>query len=200
MLNAHARTLTDKAVVPVARGMARLGVTPNWLTFVGLLLTVAGVGIVLAGARVTGATVMAVGLLTDAFDGAVARERGSDSSFGAFYDSVADRVGDAAIFAGLAWLVLPEPWLFALSMVAFATAQLTSYIRAKAESLGWRATVGMLERAERLVIVLLALWFDVVPAALVVLAVGGTVTVCQRVWTVWDQAARPGLTRPWGGR
>lgn len=193
MLNAHARKLTDRAVLPIARGMARIGVTPNWLTFTGLALTVTGMGIVLAGAELPGAAVLAVGLLTDAFDGTVARVRGTDGPFGSFYDSVADRVGDAVIFGGLAWLVLPDPWLFAVAMVAFGTAMLTSYIRAKAESLGWSATVGVLERAERVIIVVLALAFDVVPLALVVLAVGGAVTVCQRVWTVWRQAGSPGF-------
>lgn len=193
MLNAHARKLTDRAVLPIARGMARAGVTPNWLTFVGLALTVTGMGVVLAGATVPGAAVLAVGLLTDAFDGSVARVRGIDGPFGSFYDSVADRVGDAVIFAGLAWLVLPDPWLFAAAMVAFGTAMLTSYIRAKAESLGWSATVGVFERAERVLLVVLALVFDFVGLAVVVLAVGGAITVGQRVWTVWRQAGSPGF-------
>lgn len=193
MLNAHARTLTDRLVMPIARALARLGFTPNWLTFLGMTLTVLGVALVLVGLRVTGALVLAVGLLTDAFDGSVARVRGSASSFGAFYDSVADRVGDAVVFGGLAWLMLPDPLLFALVMVAFSTATLTSYIRAKAESLGWTATVGVLERAERMMIVVAGLLFDIVPLALAVLALGGVITVLQRVWTVWRQAGSPGF-------
>jgi CDP-diacylglycerol---glycerol-3-phosphate 3-phosphatidyltransferase len=200
VLNAHARTLTDRVVVPIARGMARLGVTPNWLTFAGLALTLAGMGIVLAGRTVVGALVLAVGLLTDAFDGTVARVRGTASPFGAFYDSVADRIGDAVIFAGLAWMVLPQPWLFALAMVAFGSAMLTSYIRAKAESLGWTATVGFFERAERLIIVVLALLFDLVPIALGILAVGGSITVAQRFWVVWRQAGSPGAALRRGQR
>lgn len=195
MLNAYARTLTDRIVMPVARVLARLGVTPNWLTFAGLVLTVAGMAIALAGSRIAGALVLALGLAIDAFDGAVARARGSASDFGAFYDSVADRIGDAVIFAGLAWLMLPDPLLFAAAMAAWATASLTSYIRAKAESLGWTATVGIFERAERVTIVVAALLFDVVGLALVVLAVGGAITVVQRVLVVWRQAGRPGFVR-----
>lgn len=196
MLNAHARTLTDRLVMPVARALARIGVTPNWLTTLGLLLTVAGMGIVLGGARIAGALVLTVGLLIDALDGSVARVRGSESAFGSFFDSVADRVGDAVVFGGLAWLVLPDPLPFALAMTAFATASLTSYIRAKAESVGWQATVGIMERAERAIIVVAGLVFDLVPPALAVLAVGGAITVVQRLWTVWRQAGRAGQRAP----
>ena len=192
MPNAYVKSLTDRAVLPIARGMARIGITPNWLTFAGLVLTVAGMAIVLAGARITGAVVLAVGSLIDGFDGAVARQRNAVSAFGSFYDSVADRVGDAVIFAGLAWMVRDEPWLFSAAMLAFASALITSYVRAKAESLGWSATVGLVERPERLTVVVAALAFDVVAVGVVVLAVGGLVTVAQRVWTVWRQAGRPG--------
>lgn len=195
MLNAHARALTDRVVAPVGRGLARVGVTPNWLTFAGLVLTVTGMTVVLLGGRLAGAAVLAVGLLIDAVDGAVARARGSASQFGAFYDSVADRVGDAVVFAGLVWLVLPDPLLFAAGVTAWATASLTSYARAKAESLGWNATVGVIERPERMIIVVAGLVLDAVGPALAVLAVGGAVTVAQRVAVVWRQAGRPGFAR-----
>ena len=195
MLNAYARTLTDRIVIPIARGLVRIGITPNWLTFVGLLLTLVGVGVVLAGRPVAGATVMAAGLVLDAFDGAVARLRGTAGAFGSFYDSVADRIADAAVFGMLLWLVAPDPVGFTVAMVALVTAQLTPYVRAKAESLGWQATVGLLERAERLVIVLIGLWLGVIDLALWVLAIGGTITVTQRLVAVWRQAGRPGVRR-----
>ncbi|MFO8074924.1 MAG: CDP-alcohol phosphatidyltransferase family protein [Egibacteraceae bacterium] len=188
MLNAHARTLTDRLVQPVARALVRLGLTPNALTTAGLLVTLAGAAVVVTDRPVLGATIMAAGLVLDAFDGAVARLSGRCTPLGAFYDSVADRLADLAILGALVWLVLPSPLGFAVGMTALATALLTSYIRAKAESLGLDATVGVLERAERLVIVLLGLWLDLVALALWVLAVGGVVTVLQRVVVVWRQA------------
>ncbi len=188
MLNAHARTLTDRAVQPIGRVLARLGLTPNALTTAGLLVTLAGVAVVVSGRPVVGATVMAAGLVLDAFDGAVARLSGRSTLLGAFYDSVADRVADVAMLGALVWLVLPSPLGFAVGMTALATALLTSYVRAKAESLGLTATVGVLERAERVVIVLLGLWLDLVAVALWVLAIGGVVTVLQRVVVVWRQA------------
>lgn len=188
MLNAYARTLTDRVVQPIARALVRLGLTPNALTTAGLLLTLAGVAVVVLGRPVLGATVMAAGLLLDAFDGAVARLSGRSTLLGAFYDSVADRVADVAMLGALVWLVLPSPLGFAVGMTALATALLTSYVRAKAESLGLAATVGVLERAERVVIVLLGLWLDLVALALWVLAIGGVVTVLQRILVVWRQA------------
>jgi CDP-diacylglycerol--glycerol-3-phosphate 3-phosphatidyltransferase len=187
-LNAYARTATDRVVVPIARSLVRVGATANWLTFAGLVGTVLGTTIVLLGRPLAGALVCAGSCLVDAFDGSVARLRGSVSAFGSFYDSVTDRVSDAVIFGAAAWLVREEPVLFTLAIVALATAQITSYIRAKAESLGWDATVGLVERPERLIIVLVGIGFDVLGPALWVLAVGGLVTIAQRFRAVLRQA------------
>lgn len=189
-LNAYARTLTDRAVVPIGRGLVALGATANWITFVGLLLTLAGVAIVLAGSPFWGAAVVAVGAILDAFDGTVARLRGADSPFGSFYDSVTDRVGDAAILGAAVWLVRDDALLFAVAVVALTGAQITSYIRAKAESLGWQATVGIIERPERVLIVLVAIGLGFLPIALWILAIGSLVTIAQRLRAVVVQAGR----------
>jgi len=186
-INAYARAVTDRLVVPIARGLVRIGVTPNWLTFFGLVTTLFGVVAVLRYGRV-GAFVLALGTATDAFDGSVARLRSSASRFGAFYDSVTDRVSDAAILGAAVWLVRDDPLLFGVAMVALAGAQLTSYVRAKAESLGWTATVGVIERPERMAIIVLGIGFDLLAPALWLLAIGSLVTVAQRLRTVLSQA------------
>ncbi|CAN5890127.1 MAG: CDP-alcohol phosphatidyltransferase family protein [Actinomycetota bacterium] len=186
-INAYARAVTDRLVVPIARGLVRIGVTPNWLTFFGLVTTLLGVVAVLRYGRV-GAFVLALGTATDAFDGSVARLRSSASRFGAFYDSVTDRVSDAAILGAAVWLVRDDPLLFGVAMVALAGAQLTSYVRAKAESLGWTATVGVIERPERMAIIVLGIGFDLLAPALWLLAIGSLVTVAQRLRTVLSQA------------
>ena len=186
-INAYARAVTDRLVVPIARGLVRIGVTPNWLTFFGLVTTLLGVVAVLRYGRV-GAFVLALGTATDAFDGSVARLRSSASRFGAFYDSVTDRVSDAAILGAAVWLVRDDPVLFGVAMVALAGAQLTSYVRAKAESLGWTATVGVIERPERMAIIVLGIGFDLLAPALWLLAIGSLVTVAQRLRTVLSQA------------
>jgi len=186
-INAYARAVTDRLVVPIARGLVRIGVTPNWLTFFGLVTTLLGVVAVLRYGRV-GAFVLALGTATDAFDGSVARLRSSASRFGAFYDSVTDRVSDAAILGAAVWLVRDDPLLFGVAMVALAGAQLTSYVRAKAESLGWTATVGVIERPERMAIIVLGIGFDLLAPALWLLAIGSVVTVAQRLRAVLSQA------------
>ncbi|CAN5771393.1 MAG: CDP-alcohol phosphatidyltransferase family protein [Actinomycetota bacterium] len=186
-INAYARTATDRLVVPIARGLVRVGVTPNWLTFFGLVTTLLGVVAVLRYGR-AGAFILALGTATDAFDGSVARLRGSSSRVGAFYDSVTDRVSDASILGAAVWLVRDDPLLFGVAMVALAGAQLTSYVRAKAESLGWTATVGVIERPERMAIIVLGIGFDLLTAALWLLAIGSLVTVAQRLHAVLAQA------------
>ncbi|MGH8899946.1 MAG: CDP-alcohol phosphatidyltransferase family protein [Egibacteraceae bacterium] len=187
-LTAYARTLTDQMAAPVAKGLVRMGATPNWLTCIGLAGVLVGVGLVLAGWHFPGAVVMAVATVFDGLDGAVARLRGSDSALGCFLDSVSDRIADAAIFGAAAWLVRADPVLFGVAMVALGTALVTSYIRAKAEALGWDATVGLIERPERMIVLILAIGFGFVPLALWVLAAGGLVTVAQRLRCVFRQA------------
>jgi CDP-diacylglycerol--glycerol-3-phosphate 3-phosphatidyltransferase len=186
-LNAHARAVTDRLVLPVARGLVRAGATANWLTFCGLVFTVVGVVIVLRGHAFAGAVVMACATAVDALDGAVARLRGTSSRFGSFYDSVTDRVSDAAIFGAAAWIVRGDPLLFGVAMVALAGAQVTSYVRAKAESLGWDATVGIIERPERVMIIITAIGLGFLEVALWVLAVGSVVTIGQRLAAVLRQ-------------
>ena len=187
-LNAYARAVTDRVVVPMARGLVRIGATPNWLTALGLALTLAGVTVVLLSHPLTGAIIMAVGALLDALDGTVARLRGSAGAVGAFYDSVTDRVGEAAVFSAAAWLVRDDPLTFLAAMIAMGAAQVTPYIRAKAEALGWQATVGVIERAERMILLIAAIGLGFLPVALWVLAIGGVITVVQRLHAVVRQA------------
>ncbi len=187
-LTAYARPLTDRIVLPVAKGLVRMGATPNWLTVSGLALVLAGIGIVLGGHEQLGAMVMALATVVDGLDGAVARLRGTDCAFGSFLDSVADRVADAAILGAAAWLVRDDSLLFIVAMIALAAALITSYIRAKAESLGWQATVGLVERPERMAVLILGIGFGFVPAAVWFLAIGGLVTVSQRLRCVTRQA------------
>lgn len=189
-LNAYARTTTNRLVAPVARGLMRMGATPNAITTLGLLLTTAGAAVVLLGRPLWGGAITTVGVLTDALDGAVARLQERETTIGSFYDSVADRVSDGVLFAAAAWLVIDRPVLFAVAMVALVSAFLTSYMRAKAESLGWHATVGLVERPERMIIIVPSLAFGWLPVALPLLAVGGLVTVAQRGRAVLRQARR----------
>jgi CDP-diacylglycerol---glycerol-3-phosphate 3-phosphatidyltransferase len=146
----------------------------------------------------TGAFLVWMFVMLDMIDGAVARASGRSSKFGALLDSSCDRVADAAIFGGLAWYFARhnEPSLLLAALLCLVLGSLTSYIRARAEGLGLTASVGFAERSERLIIVLVgtgvsgsflgirhaqdvSLWF---------LVAASTVTVAQRIATVWKQS------------
>lgn len=184
----HVERLTG----PIGAGLARTPVTPNQLTTLGVVLTVVAAVLVGTGRPFVAGWVLVAGGLMDTFDGALARARGDTSPFGAFYDSVSDRLSDGIILVGIAWWVREDELLFALALVALVAAQVTSYIRAKAESIDLDCSVGLLERAERAVALMAGLVFHawLLGAVLVVLAAGGVVTVVQRLHHVWCQIDR----------
>jgi CDP-diacylglycerol--glycerol-3-phosphate 3-phosphatidyltransferase len=179
-------------VSPIGRGLARVGFTPNVLTTLGLLLTVVGGGLLVVGNPVAGGWVLVAGGLMDTFDGAVARATSAATPFGAFYDSVSDRVSDGIILGSMAFWLRDQPRLLALALVALVAAEVTSYVRAKAEAIDLECQIGVLERGERAILVLLMLVLHrwVLEPGLWVLAVGGMVTVGQRVHHVWCQVDR----------
>lgn len=183
----------DAIVPPVGRGLAAVGLTANALTLAGLVLTGAAAALLVSGRPVAGGWVLVGAGLSDTFDGAVARARGASGPLGAFYDSVSDRLSDGVILAAVAWHVRAEPRLFVLTVVALVAAQVTSYTRARAESLGAGCSVGLLERPERAILLMAGLVFTgLLEAVLWVLAVGAVVTVAQRVVHVRRQLRPPG--------
>ncbi len=193
-VNAHFRAVTDRVVIPIGRGMVRVGLTANAITTLGLVGVFIGMSLLLAGRPVLGGWIVAGATALDAFDGTVARLTNTQSPFGAFYDSVADRVADATIFGACAWVAREDPLVFTLVIVAFAAALITSYVRAKAESLGWSATVGLIERPERVAIILPAVGYGFLWLGAWILAVGGVVTILQRLHAVWTQARATAAT------
>lgn len=190
-IRSHFPRTVATVVGPFGRGLARLGVSPNLLTTLGLLLTVAATFFVARGELVLGASLLVLGGAMDTFDGAVARASGRSTPFGGFYDSVADRIADGLILSGLAWTLVDRPRLMALTLAALVAAQVTSYVRARAESIDLECEVGILERAERALLIVIGLFFaPLLEPVLWVLAIGGVVTVLQRVHHVWCQIER----------
>lgn len=198
MLDSKIRGLWDQVMRPVGRALGRTPLSPNVVTLIGMLIQ-AGVAFLIVDGRLTAAGLVAVvAALFDAFDGALAKARGLTTKFGAFLDSTTDRISDALLFAAIAWLygVAPvEPvhdraWVAAVALVALVASFLVSYVKARAEGLGIECKVGIAERAERLIILILALIFnDLLPAALVLLAVLSIVTVFQRVAHVYRRSS-----------
>lgn len=178
-------------VGPLGRGLARLGVGPNALTTVGLLLTMASALVIGSGRPVLGAAVLFLGGSMDALDGSVARASGRSTPFGGFYDSVSDRIADGVVLAGVAWWVVDRPRLLLLTLVSLVLAEVTSYVRARAESIDLACDVGLIERAERGIILLVGLLVaPLLEPVLWILAIGGAVTVVQRIHHVWCQIER----------
>ncbi len=191
-LRATFPTHVARLTTPIGRALAHSPLQPNHVTTLGLALT--GLAAVLAGAGmlVPAGWVLVAGGLMDTFDGALARARASSTPYGAFYDSVSDRLSDGFILAGMAWWLRTDDRIFALVLIALVTSQVTSYVRAKAEAIDLDCSVGLLERAERAILLMVALIFHrwTLEPVLWVLAVGGSVTVLQRIHHVWCQIDR----------
>jgi CDP-diacylglycerol--glycerol-3-phosphate 3-phosphatidyltransferase/CDP-diacylglycerol--inositol 3-phosphatidyltransferase len=198
MLNRF-REFWTRLFAPVAHLLLRLGVSPDAVTLIGTAGVCAGaLAFFPRGQFFVGGLVVAVFALADLIDGYMARTAGRSSRWGAFLDSSLDRLGDGAIFGGLVlWYAGAgdHPVLTALSLYVLVMGSLTSYVRARAEALGYQAKVGLAERADRLVSVLAAAWLSDLldlPALLAVvlwwLAFASTVTVVQRVLVVRRQA------------
>jgi phosphatidylinositol phosphate synthase len=144
------------AFAPMGRGLTRAGVSPDLITVLGTAgIVAASVLLTARGYLVSGTIAITLLALLDVLDGAMARARGSTSRYGALLDSVMDRVADGAIFGGLLWwLARTNQWLLvALTLICLVGGQVVSYVRARAEGLGFTCTVGIAERMERLVIV-----------------------------------------------
>ena len=199
MLGVNARPLVAKVVNPLAARLARLGVTPDMVTVTGTVGAIAGAtGLIATGHLFWGAFAVTLFVLLDMLDGALARLRGGGSVFGAVLDSTGDRAADAAIFGALVWWYSgagQNRLLVLLALLCLVLGVLTSYIKARAEGMGLRCDVGVVERTERLILVLVGTGFTglgipyAVHVALWVLLVGSAVTVGQRVLAVKRGAA-----------
>ena len=179
---------------PIGRAFHALGITPNQVTLVGVILAGVSAYFIGRGYLWLGIVLLTVSGLTDFVDGAIARVVGVHSVRGAFIDSVADRVVDSLLFGGVAWYLIStkHPHEAILPIAVLGAGYLVSYQRAKAESLGMSGKGGLMERAERLIVLGVSLSFDgkfMIPIlwGLFVLTM---VTVIQRFIKVWGQAAK----------
>ncbi len=199
MLNIHAREWVSKTINPLGVRLARAGVTPDQITLVGTVGATASALILFTQGWWFSGTMLIWGfVMLDVLDGAVARAGGTSTKFGAVFDSTADRLVDAAVFGSIGWYFArhDQAGMLAGCLLCLVFGQLTSYIRARAEGVGLSATVGIAERAERLIVILVGtglsgdhLRVPYVQAIAVWLLVGAsTITVAQRLATVWRQS------------
>lgn len=185
-------------LAPIVRLAVRLHITANTITVVGFVVTAVAAVLIAQGYLIGGALVLIGGSLLDAVDGALARASGGTTAFGGFLDSTLDRAAEGVLFIGVAVYLLTasnEPILPIVAvLVALAGSFLVSYTRARAEGLGYRASVGIAPRPERITLVSIGLiltgvGFEIaLLAAVWAIAALTTATVLQRIWHVWRQA------------
>ena len=175
---------------PLGGFLNRLGLTPNMVTGLGLLGNTIGAFYLARGEMLTGGLWIALMTPVDALDGTMARLRGESSDFGAFVDSVSDRYSELIIYSGLLYhfLVRGEPLGGMLTFGAAAGSVLVSYVKARAEGLGYEAKVGLLTRAERYLVLAPSLIFNQLYIGLGILAVFANITALQRIWYVRKHA------------
>lgn len=197
MLSVFARESVSKATLPIGRALVRIGVTPDAITLVGTVGTIAAaLTLFPMGYLFPGAVVIWFFAMFDMLDGATARARGGGTKYGAVLDATCDRVADGAIFVGIAWwLIFTDPSqskpLLIATLICLVTSQVISYAKARAEASGLNGDGGWIERPDRLIIALSAVGLSelfhipwLMHVGLWALAVGSVITVFQRMWSV----------------
>jgi CDP-diacylglycerol--glycerol-3-phosphate 3-phosphatidyltransferase len=203
------RAAFARLTTPIARACLRVGLTPDAVTILGTVVAVVGaLTLFPMGKLFAGTLVVWFFVLFDMLDGAMARERGGGTRFGAVLDATCDRVSDGAVFCGLLWWIafgLHDKLLVVATLICLVTSQVISYIKARAEASGLRGDGGIIERPERLIIVLVGAgvsdfpfvaWPPALPVAMWLLAAASLVTCAQRLHTV---RTSPGATDPMVG-
>jgi CDP-diacylglycerol--glycerol-3-phosphate 3-phosphatidyltransferase len=196
MFDKRLRPDVEERLRPVGANLRKAGLTADHLTLLGIVMAVGAAVAIGAGALTVGFLLLVLTAVPDLLDGAVAKASGTASPRGAFFDSVSDRLTDALLLGGIAWhLSDTNPGHIAvLPLAVLGLSMLISYERAKAESLGFDAKGGLMERAERIIALGLGLLFpSTLIAVLWVMLVLTAVTAVQRFANVWRQAstARP---------
>ena len=200
MLNdSPARDFFGRAFTPIGEALSRAGVHPNVVTIVGTVgVIAASVLLVARGYLFAGCMVITFFVFLDLLDGAMARASGRVSKFGAVLDATGDRLSDAAIFGGIAfWFALnrDDGWVMTAALLCLILGQATSYVKARAEGVGISCNVGIAERAERLIVVLVGMGLQglgvpyVLDVALWALSAVSAFTVWQRLALVYRVSA-----------
>lgn len=200
-----------KIITPIRKVLVRLGVHPNILSITGLILSIVAGFVYSLGSFFWAAWVVVLAGTCDALDGELARQTGKNSQFGAFFDSALDRYSDAFILMGLGWYFAggptlfgfgnegnvgdQSPWTVAFIILAMAGSFMVSYTRARAEALGLNCKVGLMQRPERVTLLVIGSLLGSVPVvgmifvkvALLILAVTSNITAIHRIIHVRNQ-------------
>ena len=194
MFDKRLRAGVERGLKPVGVSLRRAGIKADQLTAAGLVISVGSAVAIGNGRLFLGMVLLGLSAVPDLLDGAVAKASGTASPRGAFFDSVADRVSDMLVLGGVAWYLASVDGGHAaiLPLAVLAASSLVSYERARAESLGFTARGGLMERAERMIAIAAGLIFSavLVPILWVMLALT-LFTAGHRFLMVWRQANAP---------
>jgi len=179
----------EEFVLPVVRLLNRIGITPNVLTFLGVIFVGIASFYIYNGEFLKGGIFLLIGNLCDALDGTLARRFNLDSKFGAFLDSLLDRVSDFLPIVSLGLYYRDNEYILTLSLFAALFSFLVSYSKARAEGLGIECRVGIMERAERSAVLIVALLVDFAVTGLLIITIGAAITTLQRVWYIYKKSA-----------
>ncbi len=194
MLDLRGRSRLAPILDPIATGLSKARLSPTAVTIAGLLVTMAGAWLIAVGSYAWGASIAGLGSVLDALDGPLARLQGKASIRGAFIDTMSDRLGELAIFAGLAFSLRDDETALMLCLFGLAFSLLTPYVRAKAESWGAEGRGGWMGRAERMLLILVGVGVSglvggnkvLFPVLWLFVLLSGF-TVAQRIRRTWQQ-------------
>jgi CDP-diacylglycerol---glycerol-3-phosphate 3-phosphatidyltransferase len=193
MVTNLARSWGARILLPIARLLSGIGLTPNAVTVMGLVLTV-GVAIILASGQLVLAGLLLIATLAfDAVDGTLARLTGQSTRFGAFLDSTLDRWAEIALYGAMVWYYLHvgNDLGVMLAVAALSTSLMVSYTRARAEGIGVTCKEGILTRFERMLILIIGLIFGLDVWALGIIAILAAFTAVQRILVTYQAARSP---------
>ena len=192
MLDLRGRSRVAPILDPIAAGLAKARFTPTMITILGLVVTLVGAALIAVDRYALGAFIAGVGATLDALDGPLARYQGTASIRGAFVDTMADRVGEVGLWAGLTFSLRGDETGLMLCVLAMAFSLLTPYVRSKAESWGAEGRGGWMGRGERMILMLIGLIIHglglnvLFPMLWIFVGLSG-LTVAQRSLRTWQQ-------------
>jgi len=198
-LSAARKKLAGYLTDPIVRLLAASPVSPNALSWSGFAITLVAAALIATGHLIAAGFVVLFGGFFDVLDGALARRTDRTTIFGAVLDATLDRLSEAALLLGIVgyflfsqqpqslFIPLSREWAIILAFVTLFSSQTVSYIRARAEAMGLECQVGILTRTERVILLTLGLWLNLLVIALAVIALLSLVTVVQRMYRVARQ-------------
>ena len=177
----------EEKATPVIELFYKIGISPNFLTILGFILVVTGSYFLTVQNFIVSGIFLTLGNICDALDGALARRFNRSTKFGAFLDSVIDRLSDAFPLMAVVYIFRNDDVLLGLSLIAIIFSFLVSYTRARAEGLGIECKVGFFERPERSIILIISVFLARVDIGILLIALGAVITSIQRIYCMYQK-------------